>query len=274
MKFNLTLKHADINRGYQDELKRIAQKSTVKGFRPGKAPLNVIEQTVDPKEIYDHVINHLLPHAYADYIREHNLKPLTNPKVTVTSAQKDQDWEFAIEIAEKPKVVLGNVLNEIKGLNRTQIILPQDDPKAPKKASSEEKMAKIFNQLLAKIKIAIPPLILEDEVNRHLSRLVEQIDKLGISLEQYAASLNKNLDQLRAEFQQQAEADLKIEFILEAIAADQKITTSDTEINAFINKVSNPDTKKQLGTKSQREVIRYSLTKKAVLEYLEKLSQA
>jgi len=45
--------------------------------------------------------------------------------------------------------------------------------------------------LLRNIKIEIPKLLIEEEVNTRLSQLLERIEKLGLDLEKYLQTIGK-----------------------------------------------------------------------------------
>jgi FKBP-type peptidyl-prolyl cis-trans isomerase (trigger factor) len=48
-------------------LKQVQAKTEIKGFRKGKAPLEVIEQGADKGKLYEEVFERLFPHKYQQH---------------------------------------------------------------------------------------------------------------------------------------------------------------------------------------------------------------
>jgi FKBP-type peptidyl-prolyl cis-trans isomerase (trigger factor) len=270
MKFNLTLPQTTIQSEYQVALKAAAREMSIKGFRKGKAPLNVVEQNADKAKLYELVIDQTLPKLYADYIKVHDLKPITAPKITIKSAKDKADWEFEAEIAEKPEVKLNDYQKAVHDSKPKAVILDKDGKK-PEDTESKT-LTLIFDALLKTCSVEIPALLINNEVEHSLSRLLNQIEKLGLTLEQYLKSLATDVDKLKAEYQQTAEANLKLEFILMAIADDQKLVATEANIDDFIKNVTNQKVKEQLKDHSDaRNSLAYTLTKHNVIDYLKSL---
>jgi len=82
--------------------------------------------------------------------------------------------------------------------------------------------------------VTIPVVIIEREADRLLSQTLDEVKKLGMSLDQYLSSTGKTAEQLRAEYAKKAQDDIKLEFILQKVAAEEKITVEDSEIERTI----------------------------------------
>jgi len=92
-----------------------------------------------------------------------------------------------------------------------------------------------------------------------------------LTVEQYLASIGKTSDQIRTEYHQQAQDSLKLELILAAIADEQKIETSEEEVQKLIQAVPDEETKKSLDNQAQKAYIRQLLRKRKVIDNLSKL---
>ena len=99
---------------------------------------------------------------------------------------------------------------------------------------------------LTDAKVQIPAILVEQEADRLLSQLLNDIKRLGLSLDQYLASTNRKPEDLRAEYAKRAEDDIKLEFVLQKIAELEKITVDDTEIEEAIQKAKDPAEKQNL----------------------------
>ena len=105
---------------------------------------------------------------------------------------------------------------------------------------------------MTEIKIDLSDLLINDERDRLLSRLLEQIQKLGLTIEQYAPSNNKTVPQIKEEYRATAANTLKLELILQTIAEDRKLKADEKEIDKMIAAAGDEQLKKQLNTPAER----------------------
>jgi FKBP-type peptidyl-prolyl cis-trans isomerase (trigger factor) len=274
MKFTLTLPLKDIQAAYQDALKAAAKDVAVKGFRKGTAPLDLVEAQLDKSKLYEKAMMKVFVPTYNKYVDEHKLKPITMPRVNLKSANEKEDWELEVEIAQKPAVDLNNYESEVKGLKAKSAIWTPD--KAAKddghNHSDQEKLNEILELLLKTCQLEVPELLVEEETNRALSRLVEQVEKLGLNIEQYASSLGKTVESLRQEYTNTSQKNVKLDFIIEAIAEKQGLIASDTELNKFIEKIDDPRTKQEVSQSAYAKAsFRDMLTRQKVVDHLQSL---
>lgn len=90
---------------------KAAKNVKVDGFRPGKAPANLVKSKVDQVRVMDDAINALLPVLYREIIEVDGIRPYAQPKVDVTKLS-DTELEVKFIIVTAPEVKLG----EYKGL--------------------------------------------------------------------------------------------------------------------------------------------------------------
>ncbi len=81
---------------------------SLQGFRKGKAPRNIIEKVYGPEVFYDDAINYVLPDAYAEAVKEHDLEVVSRPEVDVEKVAKGETMVFTALFAVKPEVTLGD----------------------------------------------------------------------------------------------------------------------------------------------------------------------
>lgn len=270
MKFTLTIPKAKIKATYEHVLEETAQKSELKGFRKGKAPKNLVEKKVGKTKLLESVVEHVLSEAYVEEVKKRQLHPLTAPKITPSSVKPEEDWVFEVEVAEAPQVMLGNYQEAVKGAKaKNSIWIPgKDNAKDKKEPSEDEKLKAVFDALLETTKLEIPTLLVEEEVNRALSRLVNQVNRLGLTIDQYVSSMNTTTEKLREEYQKTAIENLRLEFILQAVAEDAKINVSQDEINRLVETVKDTNTREKLKTPEEQEGIRAMLRKRKTVDYL------
>ena len=113
--------------------------------------------------------------------------------------------------------------------------------------------------------------MIDDEITRMFANLIDQTAKLGITIESYLKSQNKTLDTLKKEYKKQAEDVLKIDFILEKIAKEEKIIVTDKEVEDAISANPDPKAQEQLKTDNGKIYVKATLSKNKVLSMLSKL---
>jgi trigger factor len=126
----------------------------------------------------------------------------------------------------------------------------------------------VAQALLKDVKLDLPEMLVESERDRLLGKLLNELQKLGLSIEQYASSNQKSVSQIRDEYTQSADNTLKLELILQAIADERKIKVEDKEIDKMIDQAGNPKLKKELNTPSERAYISAVLRKKQAIDFL------
>lgn len=264
-----------VKKFYQETLKKVAAETTIKGFRKGKAPIPLVEKNVDKSKVYQEVLKRLLPITYVEAIKKHNLRPIVNPKIQPISIKENEEWKFKAISCETPEIKLGDYQKHIKGaLAKEKIWTPdkgtsgKENKKESAGQSYNRKLKTVTTILLDNIKVELPNILVEDEVNKMLSRFLDQVNRLGMTIDQYLASKNMTSEQLRADYKKTAEDTLTMEFILAAIMKDRQIKVEKEEIDKMIKAAPDEKIRKQLNTPEQRAYIAHILAKRKTIDFL------
>ncbi len=221
-------------------LEQAAKSANMPGFRKGKAPKKMVEDNADQARIREEILRSLLPEAYMKAVEEHDLKPILNPKVQVEKVDDNEDWTFTATTCEMPKIDLKDYKKKVKDITAKSKIA------VPGKEEQKVNIDEIMKTLGENVEVSIPHILIDQEVDRQLSQTLEEIKRLGLSLDQYMASTNKTPETLRSEFEQKAIMDMKMEFALQHIAEEEKITVEEKEIEAAIANAKDPREKEHL----------------------------
>jgi len=272
---SFSIPQVDIKAGYKTALEHLSKDVDVAGFRKGKAPLDKVEQKLDKNDIYEHMIRDMLPVLLNNAVADHKLKPILTPSVRIVSSPEDGDWQFEAVSCEMPKIEVEKGLTKIKGLlKKDGIWTPgKDTDEKPKEPSEDEKLAKIFDALVEEVKVELPEILLKQEADRQLSELLDQIQKLGLTLEQYLSSTGKKVEDLRADYAKRASDQLKIEFVLAEVSKVAKIEVKKEEIDQLIESTADLKLKESLQSPESRRHIELSLIKRKTVEYLLELAK-
>jgi FKBP-type peptidyl-prolyl cis-trans isomerase (trigger factor) len=267
IEISISIAHSKIQSSYKKAVENLSKNIEVKGFRPGKAPINLAEKQIKKESIFEEIIKELVPEAYLEIIKSNNLKPIVNPQIQIVSAQENKDWLIKAITCETPKIILDGYKEIVKKSQTTNIWIPGKD-KNKTQVDQNQKMDEIFRSLLEFCSLKIPNILVEEEINHMLSRLIQQTEKLGLTIEQYLQSVGKSSEQLKEEYQKQATDTLKLEFILMQISKDENINISEQEIDKMIASIPDEKTKISLQNPQQRAYIEQILKKQRVIDNL------
>ena len=95
-----------MNEKYEEVKKQVS----LKGFRPGKAPKEILKRQFG-KSIYGEVLDKVLKETSAKAIQENKIKPAGQPKIDLKSYGEGKDLEYIISVTEFPKVELKSIEN-------------------------------------------------------------------------------------------------------------------------------------------------------------------
>ncbi len=248
----------------RDEIVEAYSKQTqVPGFRKGKAPKKLVENKIDPQSVEEELLKTLLPKAYSFAVKQHNLSPIVNPRVHIEKLEEGKDLTFVAETCESPKIDLGDYKAAIKNITaKSKIVIPGKQPQ-------EVNFDQIMEELIKNTKVIVPALIIETETQRLLSQTLDEVKKLGMSLEQYLASTGKTAEQLRNDYSQKAENDIKIEFALGEVARQENITVEHKDVDEAIAKAKDENEKRSLQANSY--LLASILRQQKTLDFLKSL---
>ena len=265
IQLTITIPVEDVKKVEEQVLEDLVKNAALPGFRKGKAPKKLVEEKLDKAKTQEEILKKLLPQAYVKAVEEHNLRPVMNPKIHIEKIESGKPWQFIALICEAPKVELGVYKDAVQKITAKQkIIIPgKEDEK------KEVKFEEIMQAVLDTAKIELPQLIVDNEVERMLANLLDDIKRLGLSLDQYLSSTQRSAESLREEYQKKAVNDLKIEFVLQKIAEMEKITVSDTEIQEAILNAKTDSERANL--ESNRYLLASILRQQKTLDFLRNL---
>lgn len=241
---NITVPANEVEKVRQEIVGELVKQVEIQGFRKGAAPRNLAEAKLNPATVREEVLKKVLTNEYVAAVKALNIMPIVNPRIHVDENVDGTDVKFTAETCEEPKVNLNNYKAEVAKIKPTpKIIVPGQEgkPEEPNK-----KLDEILNVIVNTVQVTIPKILIEQETDRLLSQLLEELKRLGVSLDQYLASRNKTADQLRAEYNERAEKDLKLEFILRSIAEEEKITVDQEEVNKALSQIKDEKERNQV----------------------------
>lgn len=270
IELTITIPWEEVAKTYEQVVSDIVQHAELAGFRKGKAPKKLVEEKLNKGETYEEVLKKIIPDVYGRAVREQKLHPVVTPKIELKEATEKKDWVIRALTAEKPDILLGEykkAIADLKASKHKKIWLPGE--KAAKEEKPEEQkptLEELLTTLAKSVNVTIPALLIEHEVNRLLSDLIDQTKKLGLTVEQYLSSTGRTGESVRREYEEQAKRTLTLEFALEKIADGEGIFVSDDDIDTVIKTAKTDEEKKSLD--AQKYYIASVLRRQKTLDFL------
>jgi FKBP-type peptidyl-prolyl cis-trans isomerase (trigger factor) len=240
----------EIKNAYQKAFLSLQKELTLPGFRKGSVPKEMAEKNIKKEKVYEKLIADLIPKIYEEIIKKENLTPLSLPKIELLKANEEEDWQIKITLAQKPTVDLKNlkaIIQKVKAeQKKEEIWVPGKTQK--EKENQEVKNQKllnlILNALLKEIPCEISDLLIEEELNHRLASLLDDIKKIGLTVDTYLKSKNLTVEQLKEQYRKEIEETYKLEFILLAIADKENITVEKQDLEKIFVNLSPEERKK------------------------------
>lgn len=97
-----------VTNAIDDRLKSLSRTVRLKGFRPGKVPVNVVRQQYGDA-VRQEVIEKLLQSTFSEAVAEQKLTPAGGPRIEAFSAEEGQDMTFRAVFEVYPQFELGSI---------------------------------------------------------------------------------------------------------------------------------------------------------------------
>lgn len=269
IQLNISIPWPKVEEARKGLVQNLSQSAKVPGFRKGKAPQKLVNENINEGQVREDILKNLLPETYIAAIEEHKIRPIVNPKIHVEKLDDHEDWTYTALTCEMPKVDLGEYKKEITKISAKNKIVTSPSDAEKTAGESDANFEEIMKTLLESAKVTIPSLLSDQEVDRLLSQTLQEIKSLGLTLEQYMASTKKTPEDLRNEYKQKAENDIKLEFILQEIADTEKLTVSELEVVEAISKAKDPMEKQHL--EANRPMLTNILRQQKTLDFIRSL---
>lgn len=224
-----------------------------KGFRKGKAPLDVVEANISPSALIEEVLSHSLSHIYQDKLKEYDLKPITDPQIDIKNPPLtwDKSWTIEIKSCELPEIKLKESYKQaITKINKSD-------------SKDDQKMDLSIKSLLDNSTVDLPKMLVDSDLQKQLSNLVDQVQQSGLTMDQYLKSKNENIKDYTAKVEAQIRQEWQLNLCISQIAITEKLDVKKEEVDVVIQK--QPDLAKN------PNIVYYLLTQQKVFDFLKKL---
>jgi trigger factor len=88
----------ELEKASEKAYRKLVQKVDIQGFRRGKAPRALLERRLGKEYIYQEGLDELISDAYRDALKEHDLTPISQPKLDVPALEIGQPYHFSLTV--------------------------------------------------------------------------------------------------------------------------------------------------------------------------------
>ena len=120
---------AEVEKAKKKAAKALAERVNIPGFRKGKAPLHILEQTYGKGYILDEASEILVQQAAQESTKMFNLIPVTQMIPKIVTREEGQNFVFTLTFTPYPEVKLG----DYKNLEAEKIVEPVTDEEVDKR---------------------------------------------------------------------------------------------------------------------------------------------
>jgi len=103
----------EMQKASEKAYRKLVQKVDVQGFRRGKAPRTILERKLGKEYIYQEGLDDLITETYRTALQEHELTPISQPKVDAPVFEMEQPYHFSLTVP----IVTAPVLGDYKSLH-------------------------------------------------------------------------------------------------------------------------------------------------------------
>lgn len=113
----------EVAHAFATAYKHVAERTKVPGFRPGKAPRQVIDRFVGRGSVLAEALDHLVGDSYEAALRQTDVWPIDQPQVDIDPAAliEGQAISFTATVPVRPDVTLGAYTDYPFNLESTEV---------------------------------------------------------------------------------------------------------------------------------------------------------
>ena len=153
-------------------------------------------------------------------------------KVKVNEVKTKVLPEVNDEFAKDVNATGVETVADLKNMIRTRI---EDG----KKSQAENKAdTALMDKLVENAEIDLPEVLVEEEVNNQIQQLAQQISQYGMNFNQYLSMMGKKIEDVRAEYTDNATKTAKLRLILEEIAKVEALEPTEEDFENEYNNIA------------------------------------
>src|SRR3989337_2443583 len=225
---------ATFETAYNQILVKLGHDAKIDGFRPGKAPADVVEGKVGLNKILNETASSSISKHLSDILEKEKLIPLESPKIAVNTLAKSSPFSFTASFTQKPKVKVGSWKTiKVKKVAAKEVTEKDID----------ESIKNIYEAWVKQQETRNKKQETKDEESQVSQKFIYDAHGNKVFFEdkktlRSSSNQDSTLDALKAKWRSQAEKNVKISLILEQIGQDEKVQVLPSEVEQALKGVN------------------------------------
>ena len=166
VELTFTIEPAEYKADLEAAAVRLSERAAIKGFRPGKAPYDMVKQQVGELKIMEEALEHIVQKTFYKAVKDEKLETIGMPKISVEKLAPANTLVYKATVALLPKVTLAaldtiKITKEAKKVTDTDVAgvldnLKKMQPKEVAKsgtATKEDKMVIDMDMFIDKVPV-------------------------------------------------------------------------------------------------------------------------
>lgn len=123
-KLTITVPVEKIEEAFTTQINNYAKQSNLKGFRPGKAPLNFIKQRFGA-EAYKDALNEIIQKSLDQALKNENLRPISLPQIEAKTMAQNEPLEYTASFEVLPE--MGDIKLTLETVEKPLVEITDED---------------------------------------------------------------------------------------------------------------------------------------------------
>lgn len=253
----------------ESALKRLQAEVKIDGFREGHVPEGVLESKLGTERVLLEMAELALAEWYPKIVKEKSLDVIGRPEITITKIAKGNPLGFKIKTALVPKLTLPDyraIAKETNKKNKDEkepevtdnevkkvlenVIKSQEGNKDAKIPTEEEiknylvsektrkahekRRLTLIDALVEASKVEVPPILIENELDKMIHEMKNDISAMGLKFEDYLKHLKKSEEDLKKDWQEDAKKRIISSHVLTEVGVKENIKATEEEIKPHL----------------------------------------
>lgn len=135
--------------------------------------------------------------------------------------------------------------------------------------AKEKKRLELVDALTKELDVIIPEVLINSELKRMTEQMKYDIERMGITWDEYLKHLKKTIDDMHKQWRPDAEKRVKLDLIIDHIAKKEKISADQTKVETELTHAR--EHHKDIDPEKARSYFEHIFQNQAVFEFLEKI---
>ncbi len=106
IELKVTVLPADYEKNLQNAAQRLSERAAIKGFRPGKAPYNIVKEQLGELKIMEEALESIVQGSFYEAVQKEKLETIGMPQITIEKMAPGNELAYKAVVALLPQVKL------------------------------------------------------------------------------------------------------------------------------------------------------------------------